>query len=264
MRNETYPPKATFESAWAIVQKNAKTMEAMQAQSKKDDKKFKAKLAKSDESLKKWIEQCKKDDKKFYAKLAKSDESFKKWLEQLEIDREKRAQDHDRDHENFKKWIEQAEVESKRFYDSIKAMQQELGGISNSNGAVAESYFVNSFNTCMQFAGQEYDEIDRNLRKKSKKLSLQSEYDLVLYNCTSVVIIEIKYKAREKDVVKLLAKAPIFKQLYPQYANYDMYLGLAAFHFEENTENDSIEHGIAVIKQIGDTMVINDAHLKIF
>jgi len=147
---------------------------------------------------------------------------------------------------------------------SIKAMQQELGGISNSNGAVAESYFVNSFNNCMQFAGQEYDEIDHGLRKKSKKLNLQSEYDLVLYNCTSVVIIEIKYKAREKDVIKLLTKAPIFKQLYPQYANYDIYLGLAAFHFEENTEIDSIEHGVAVIKQVGDTMVINDAHLKVF
>jgi len=159
---------------------------------------------------------------------------------------------------------ETSEKERKELRDSIKAMQQELGGISNSNGAVAESYFVNSFSNAMYFAGQEYDEIDRNLRKKSKRLNLQSEYDLVLSNCTSVVIIEIKYKARVKDVERLLGKAPVFKQLYPQYANFDMYLGLAAFHFEENTENDSIEHGIAVIKQVGDTMVINDAHLKVF
>ena len=58
--------KPLFESAWAIVQKNAKTMEAMQAQSKKDDKKFKAKLAKSEESLKKCIDQAEIESKRFY------------------------------------------------------------------------------------------------------------------------------------------------------------------------------------------------------
>jgi hypothetical protein len=116
----------------------------------------------------------------------------------------------------------------------------------------------------MQFAGQEYDGIFPNLKQKNKKLNLQGEYDLVLYNCTSVVIIEIKYKAREKDVQKLLLKTPVFKQLFPQYANYDIYLGIAALHFEEKSESESIEQGIAVIKQVGDNMVINDAHLKVF
>jgi len=106
--------------------------------------------------------------------------------------------------------------------------------------------------------------LTENLKRKNGKLNLQGEYDLVLYNCTSVVIIEIKYKAREKDIEQLLKKVPVFKQLYPQYAHYDLYLGMAGFHFEANTERHSIEHGIAVIKQVGDTMVINDAHLKVF
>jgi len=39
---------------------------------------------------------------------------------------------------------------------------------------------------------------------------------------------------------------------------------MAGFHFEAHTEKNSIEHGIAVIKQVGDTMVINDAHLRIY
>ena len=190
------------------------------------------------------------------AMIANSDESFQKWREQT-IENQKI-------YDSIKAMQQEQAIENQKRHDSIKAMQQEIGGIGKSNGEIAESYFVNSFTNAMQFAGQEYDEMDHHIRKKSKKLNLQSEYDLVLYNCTSVVIIEIKYKAREKDVVRLLTKAPVFKQLYPQYAHYDMYLGLAAFHFEENTENDSIEHGVAIIKQIGDTMVINDAHLKVF
>ena len=156
------------------------------------------------------------------------------------------------------------EAMDKRFYDAIKAMHQELGGISKSNGEVAESYFVNSFFNSMQFAGQEYYSLTPNLRKKDKQLNLQGEYDLVMYNCTSVVILEIKYKARKKDVQELLMKAPIFKQLFPQYANYGLYLGLAAFHFEENSEKESIDQGIAVIKQVGNNMIINDKNLKLF
>jgi len=146
----------------------------------------------------------------------------------------------------------------------MKAMQQEVGGMGKSNGAVAESYFVNSFTNSMQFAGQEYDNIDHHSRRSSKRLNLKGEYDLVLYNCTSVVIIEIKYNARQKDVEKLLKKAPVFKQLFPQYANFDLYLGLAAFHFEEHTESDAMENGIAIIKQVGENMVIYDEHLQVY
>jgi len=152
----------------------------------------------------------------------------------------------------------------KKMDESIKAMQQELGGMGKSNGEIAESYFVNSFTNSMQFAGQKYDEIDHNLSRKNKKLNLQGEYDLVLYNCTSVAIIEIKYKAREKDIEDLLKKAPIFKQLYPQYANYSLYLGLAAFHINRKVEKESKEKGIALIKQVGDSMVIYDDYLKVF
>ena len=150
------------------------------------------------------------------------------------------------------------------FWTSHKALQKELGGVSNSNGAVAESYFINSFSNTMSFAGQEYDAYDSNLKRKIKKLNLQAEYDLVLYNCNSIVIIEIKYKADKDNVEDLLHKAPVFKQLFPQYTNYDFYLGLAALHFDSETEQESIKQGIAIIKQIGDSVVINDAHLKVF
>jgi len=84
----------------------------------------------------------------------------------------------------------------------------------------------------------------------------------LLYNCTSVVIIEIKYSAEKKHIGWLLKEAALFKQLFPQYANFDLYLGLAALHFEEGTEKEAISNGIAIIKQIGENMVIYDEHLK--
>ena len=203
MRSKNTLPKATFESAWALIQENAESLKIMKKEAAKERKEFR---------------------------------------ESMKVN----------------------EKEQKEFRETMKALQKEVGGISNSNGAMAESYFVNRFTKSMQFAGQKYDEISPNLSRKIKSLNLQCEYDLVLYNCSSVVIIEIKYKADKDDIEELLEKAPIFKKLYPQYANFDMYLGLAALHFNKKVEKESIKQGVAVIKQIGDAMVINDSYLKVF
>ena len=194
-------------------------------------------------------------------------QNFEKAEAKAEKERQEEEKERKKEEKSFRKLMAESNKGRKERQDlmrSIKAMQKELGGVSNSNGDVAESYFINSFKKSMSFAGQQYDEITPNLRKSVKALHLQGEYDIVLYNCTSIVIIEIKYKADKDDIAELLQKAPIFKQLFPQYANYDIYLGLAALHINAKTEKESIKQGVAVIKQVGKTMVINDAQLKVF
>jgi len=146
----------------------------------------------------------------------------------------------------------------------VKNLSKQLGGMANSNGDVAETFFMNSFSKNMKFAGQEFDHIDTGLRRKNKTLNLQAEYDIVMYNCSSVAIIEIKYKADKEDVELSIEKVKKFKKLFPQYQNYDIYLGLAGLSIVKNAEKEAIKHGIAIIKQVGDTVVINDAHLKAF
>ena len=199
-----------------------------------------------------------------WASMQETDRQLQEFKQRMDKQFAENERERKEDEQRRKEANQRSEKEWEKFWNSMKAMQQEVGGMGKSNGAVAESYFVNSFTNSMQFAGQEYDNIDHLSRRSSKKLNLKGEYDLVLYNCTSVVIIEIKYNARQKDVDKLLKKAPVFKQLFPQYTNFDLYLGLAAFHFEEHTESDAMANGIAIIKQVGENMVIFDEHLKVF
>ena len=182
-------------------------------------------------------------------------------MEKTEQRMEKQFAENEREREEIKQWSKEGWQD---LWKSMKAMQKELGGIGNSNGKVAESYFVNSFNNSMEFAGQKYDGMDAGVKRRIKSLNLKGEYDLLLYNCTSVVIIEIKYSAEKKHVGWLLEEVAVFKQLFPQYANFDLYVGLAALHFEEGTEKEAIKNGIAIIKQVGENMVIYDAHLKVF
>ena len=86
----------------------------------------------------------------------------------------------------------------------------------------------------------------------------------MLYNCSSVALIEIKYNAQKKHVEQTLTKVESFKTLFPEYKDFALYLGLAGLHVDADAEQEAIKQGIAVVKQIGDTMVINDTNLKVF
>jgi len=145
----------------------------------------------------------------------------------------------------------------------MKRMDEEMGKWTNNQGCFAEEYFYNSFDYGRQnFFGEEFDSIEKNLKPKTK--NLKDEYDIVLYNHTSVAIIETKYKAHENDVPEVLRKAETFRILCPDYKDFKVYLGLASMAFYPELEQKCKEEGIAIIKQVGETVVIDDGHLKVF
>jgi hypothetical protein len=145
----------------------------------------------------------------------------------------------------------------------MKELQKMVGGMANSHGSFAEEYFSNSFeNGKKNFFGEKFDDVKKNL--KNFWQGIEDEYDIVLYNHTSAAIIEVKYKARVSDIPAVLKKAETFRVLFPYYKEFKIYLGLASMSFYPELEQECINEGIAIIKQIGDTVVINDTHLKVF
>jgi len=151
----------------------------------------------------------------------------------------------------------------KEFDQRMKEIQKTVGGISNNQGAFAEEYFFNSFEKGKKnFFGEKFDEISKHLKNRWK--GLEDEYDIVLYNHAAVALIEVKYKAHTKDVSSVLKKAETFRILFPNYKDFKIYLGLASMSFYPELEQECIEQGIAVIKQVGDTVIVNDANVKVF
>jgi len=145
----------------------------------------------------------------------------------------------------------------------IKKLQKTLGEWADNHGAFAEDYFFNSFEDGKQnFFGEEFDEIDKNV--KGIKKGYKDEYDILLINGKSLGIIEVKFKAHINDVPIILRKAETFRVNFPDYEKHQVYLGLATLAFYSELEQECIDKGIAIIKQVGDTVVINDAHLKTF
>ena len=155
-------------------------------------------------------------------------------------------------------------------YKVVREVSSQLGGIGNSNGDMAEEYFQSAFTKDPRLNGEIFDEIDFNLKLGLKKGQVGNEYDIVMVNGRSVAIIEIKYhfeieKKKIKEVLSdIFNKVETFKTFYPEYKNYNFYLGIASLSFRKNIEKILQERGIAVIKQVGDKMVINSESLKVF
>ena len=165
----------------------------------------------------------------------------------------------------FEQEMKQSREEFDRKSDALnkqlKEIGQHIGGMSNSHGQFAEEYFFNSFDNGKQtFFGERFDTIKKNL----KGTETDDEFDVVMLNGHAVGILEVKFKAREKDIPKVLQKVNSFRLNFPKYHNHRIYLGYATLAFDEHIENDCIANGIAIIKQLGDTVVINDEHLKVF
>jgi len=237
------------------------TFEALMASIYENDRFLTEKFAETERIIKVQSAEALKE----YAEIR---QIFREQAAKNELERKEREQERERERKERERERKENERELKEKIAEndriINNLSKQLGGMGNSNGDVAETYFRNSFAKSMYFAGQDFDHIDAPLKRKNKKLNLQAEYDIVMYNGASVAIIEIKYKVDKEDVDSTLEKVQVFKKLFPQYQDYAIYLGLAGLSIEANAEKKAIKQGIGIIKQVGDTVVINDAHLKAY
>jgi hypothetical protein len=156
------------------------------------------------------------------------------------------------------KLFKESKIENDRRMNELKEV---MGRWANNHGFVAEEYFINSFKRGQRnFFGEKFDK----MVSKAPGIKIETEYDMVLLNGKTVAIVEVKYKAHINDIPKLLKKSETFRINYPDFAGHQIYLGIASMAFYPELEEQCIESGIAIIKQIGETVVINDSHLKVF
>ena len=137
--------------------------------------------------------------------------------------------------------------------EEVKKQAKYLGNIGRNQGDVAEEFFINSISTTLKIGGIQYDELHKNMYKRTKKL--EGEFDIVLINGKDLAIIETKYKAHENDLDDLINKKhQNFKKLYPQYNDYTHHLGLASFYINDNTKEKALKNNVMILQRKGELM----------
>ena len=145
-------------------------------------------------------------------------------------------------------------------------VRKQVNGISESNGMFSEEYFVNTLGKSFRFCGVLFDIINHGMSRK-KRLpggeNLEGEYDVVMENGDTVALIEIKYRVRMGDALEMVERQlEQFKALYPEYANFRFFLGLAGFSFERGTQAEAIRLGVGLLLPKGENVKIIDKHAK--
>ncbi len=101
--------------------------------------------------------------------------------------------------------------------------------------------------------GVRFDFIDRNITRSHA--GIEDEFDLLLVNGREVFVVEVKHKAHEKDLERLLAeKAPNLRRLFPEYSGHRQRLALATFHIHDDLKKSALERGVTVLQRRGDVI----------
>ena len=157
--------------------------------------------------------------------------------------------------------IKESQAETAR---QIKEVSRQLGGMGNTQGTATTELFYNSLKYGQKkMFGEEFDDVFKEEARKTKK-GFEDEYDILMFNGQAVCIVEVKYKADTNDVKQLLRKESTFRENFPEHNNKKLYLAMASRSFHHLTEKACKDNGIAIMKQVGGTVVISDENLKVF
>ena len=192
-----------------------------------------------------------------------TDEELKAFRAEIDTKQAILDLEHSKRMNDFDESIAELNVQIKKNEEKFSKMKFDLSAMSNNYGSGVEDYFYNSMADNPTLGGIQFDDIGRNVQRRSKRL--EDEYDIVLYNGDCVALIECKTKAHEKDITTLIdKKVGNFRTLFPYYKDYKIYLGLASFSFYPDLEAFAKEKGVAILKQKGEVMEIEADNLKAY
>ena len=139
----------------------------------------------------------------------------------------------------------------------IDKLAKMYGGVGNNQGDVAEAFFFNSITKDNHLGSIRFDDATRNMDKK--RGNIQEEYDIFLTNGEAIAVIEVKYKAHEEDLRRLIEKKAVnFKKLFPVYRGYNHHLGLATFHIYDELKDQALSAGVTVLQRRGDVITVSN------
>ena len=200
------------------------------------------------------------------AMFAESSERLDRELQKSRAEFEQRnaasSEKLDRELEKSRAEFDQRVAENNRI---LKDLSKQIGGMANSNGDYAEEFFYNAlYHGQRNMFGEVFDEVvKRNIVTINK--GFEDEYDILLVNGRAICVVEVKYKADSGDLPhRVLRKAQTFRANFPQHKDKKVYLALAGMSFHPLTEKACKDNGIAIMKQVGDTLVVTDENLKTF
>jgi len=122
---------------------------------------------------------------------------------------------------------------------------RQLGDLGLVQGEVAEDLFYRNLRSVFRKTKLELKKVKRNLKRKGV-----GEYDLVAVDGGRVLVVEVKNKLEKRMVDTFLdKKLPRFKEIFPEYARYQVIGGMGALVVKDDVGRYAEKAGLYVLTQ---------------
>lgn len=126
-------------------------------------------------------------------------------------------------------------------------------------GHVVEGLMEPSALALFQQSGFDICKCWKGMKGKRKDLGLQMEVDLFLHDTTEAVAVEVKTNCLKEDVDHFIKQMGKFADIFPEYADVNVYLAMAAINYDRESDKYAAENGVFVIRVSDDAFSLDPA-----
>ena len=225
-------------------------IEKILEENQKGFKELKESQIKTDEQLNKTHEEI----QELKESQVKTDEQLNKTHKELKESQVKTDEQLNKTHKEIQELKEVQKETSK----AVKKVSRLFGISENKQAAIIEDVFHNSLIKTMTVNGVQYNYIDKNIKMKEGTKEI-GELDIILYNGSTIALIEVKTKAHPNDLTLLYKLLENYRKKHPTDQR-DIFLYYASFCFTSEIEQEASEKGIGLLTVQGDTIEsLNDS-----
>jgi hypothetical protein len=181
-------------------------------------------------------------------RLEKLSEEMFAGIAQLRESQAKTDEQLNRTDEQLNRTDEQLNRTDEQLSKTIKKLDdigRQLGDLGLVQGEVAEDLFYRNLRSVFRKTKLELKKVKRNLKRKGV-----GEYDLVAVDGGRVLVVEVKNKLEKRMVDTFLdKKLPRFKEIFPEYAKYQVIGGMGALVVKDEVGRYAEKAGLYVLTQ---------------
>ena len=140
----------------------------------------------------------------------------------------------------------------------IKAVNKQIGDLGGRLGQFVEEMVRPAAVHLFQRRGLDVHQVMKNLTAYDDFGQYRSEVDLLVINNKTAIAVECKSNLSIDDVNEHLERMNIFKDCFPQYAEFSLLGAVAAMVIPDDVGRYAYKQGLFVIAQNGETMLIRN------
>lgn len=202
-------------------------------------------MQETDRLFKETAQQMKETDRRIQEneqEFQKTKKEFQENLASYRKETDRRIQENDRLIQEHDRQLQESRVE---FRKQIKEITNRF---LSQSGHIVEGLMEPSALNLFKDLGFNIVGCWKEMKATNKQTQRRMEVDLFYHDTTEAVAVEVKIKCEKEDVDHFLEQMSHFKEVFPRYADVNVYAAIAAINYNRDADQYAAEKGLFVIR----------------